>query len=147
VKWSSPVTSRLLLEAGHSTSFILDGFPPQPGVAAPVGTPVVAAGDGTVANIQPNPSLDYGNQVVIQHADGFNTQYGHLSRIDAVPDTAVHAGDVICLSGTSGNVWKGDNHYPPADPHLHFEIRRGSIRPHSTGGQVVDPMQYLPATP
>jgi hypothetical protein len=35
VKWTSPVTSRLLLEAGRSTSFILDGYPNQPGVEAP----------------------------------------------------------------------------------------------------------------
>jgi hypothetical protein len=39
VKWSSPVTNRLLLTAGRSTSFILDGYPNQPGVDAPFGTP------------------------------------------------------------------------------------------------------------
>ena len=39
VKWSSPVTSRLLLEAGRSTSFILDGYPNQEGVEAPRFTP------------------------------------------------------------------------------------------------------------
>jgi len=39
VKWSSPVTTRLLLEAGHSTSFIYDGYPNQDGVDAPFGSP------------------------------------------------------------------------------------------------------------
>jgi murein DD-endopeptidase MepM/ murein hydrolase activator NlpD len=34
-----------------------------------------------------------------------------------------------------------------ADPHLHFEVRRGSMRPHSAGGEAVDPTDYLPATP
>jgi len=116
-------------------------------ITTPIGTPVVAAGDGTVANIQPNPSKDYGNQVVISHGDGLYTQYGHLSRIDVAPGTAVHAGDQIGLSGRSGNVWNGDAHHPPADSHLHFEVRRGSMRPHRTGGQVDDPMQYLPPAP
>ena len=116
-------------------------------ITAPGGTPVVAAGDGTVADIRPNPSSSYGNQVVIAHPNGLYTQYGHLNRIDVSPGTAVHAGDQIGLSGTSGDVWKGDSRHPPADPHLHFEVRRGSMRPHSTGGQVVDPVQYLPVTP
>jgi murein DD-endopeptidase MepM/ murein hydrolase activator NlpD len=116
-------------------------------ITAPAGTPVVAACDGTVANIQPNPSKTYGNQVVIQHAGGLNTQYAHLGQVDVKPGATVHAGDQIGLSGTTGNVWKGNKDNPPTTPHLHFEIRRGSIKPHSTGGQVVDPMQYLPATP
>ena len=110
-------------------------------ITAPPGTPIVAAGDGTVANISPNPSTTYGNQIVIEHPGGFYSQYGHLGRIDIAPGMAVHAGDAIGLSGTSGNVPHN------ADPHLHFEVRRGTMRPHSTGGQVVNPMDYLPATP
>jgi murein DD-endopeptidase MepM/ murein hydrolase activator NlpD len=108
-------------------------------ITAPVGTPVVAAGDGTVANIQPNPSKTYGNQVVIRHAHGFYTQYGHLSRTDITPGTTVRAGDVIGHSGKSGNVPRG------ADAHLHFEVRHGSMQPHAAGGHVVDPRHYLPA--
>jgi murein DD-endopeptidase MepM/ murein hydrolase activator NlpD len=107
-------------------------------ITAPVGTPVEAAGDGTIANISPNPSKTYGNQIVIQHPDGTYSQYGHLSRIDVAPGTAVHAGDVIGLSGRSGNVPAN------ADSHLHFEVRRGSMLPHSAGGRVVDPLAYLP---
>lgn len=108
-------------------------------ITAPVGTPVVAAGDGTVASTQ--PGKDYGNQIVIQHAGGFGTQYGHLSRVDIKPGAVVHAGDQIGLSGRSGNV------PTKADAHVHFEVRYGSLKPHVSGGQVVDPMQYLPATP
>lgn len=110
-------------------------------ITAPEGTPVVASGDGTVANILPNPSHSYGKQIVIQHADGFNTQYGHLSRIDVAPGASVRAGDVIGLSGRSGNVPQ------KADSHLHYEVRRGSIRPRSAGGQVVNPIDFLPAAP
>jgi murein DD-endopeptidase MepM/ murein hydrolase activator NlpD len=110
-------------------------------ITAPVGSPVVAAGDGTVVNIQPNPSGTYGNQIVIEHPGGVYTQYGHLGRIDVAPGTAFHAGDVVGFSGRSGNV------PDKADSHLHFEIRRGSMRPHSTGGQVVNPIDYLPGTP
>jgi murein DD-endopeptidase MepM/ murein hydrolase activator NlpD len=110
-------------------------------ITAPEGTPVVAAGDGTVANIQPDPSTSYGNQVVIAHPDGLYTQYGHLSRSDVAPGDTVQAGDQIGLTGRTGDVPQ------TADAHLHFEVRSGSMRPHSTGGQVVDPMQYLPAAP
>jgi murein DD-endopeptidase MepM/ murein hydrolase activator NlpD len=110
-------------------------------ITAPVGTPVVAAGDGTVANIQPNPSKTYGNQIVIEHPGGFYTQYGHLSRVDVAPGTVVHAGDPIGLSGRSGDV------PAKADAHLHFEVRRGSMRPHAAGGDVADPTDYLPVTP
>jgi murein DD-endopeptidase MepM/ murein hydrolase activator NlpD len=110
-------------------------------ITAPAGTSLVAAGDGTVANISPNPSKTYGNQIVIEHPGGFYSQYGHLGRVDIAPGMTVHAGDAIGLSGRSGNVPK------EADAHLHFEIRRGSMRPHSTGGQVVNPIDHLPATP
>lgn len=108
-------------------------------ITAPVGTPVVAAGEGTIASTQPGKF--YGNQVIIQHAGGFGTQYGHMSRVDVKPGATVHAGDQIGLSGRSGNVPTG------ADAHVHFEVRYGSLKPHVSGGQVVDPMKYLPATP
>jgi len=110
-------------------------------ITAQEGTPVVASGDGTIVDIQPNPSKTYGNQVIIQHADGFNSQYGHLSRIDVAPGASVRAGDVIGLSGRSGNVPE------KADAHLHYEVRRGSILPRSAGGQVVNPIDFLPGAP
>jgi murein DD-endopeptidase MepM/ murein hydrolase activator NlpD len=116
-------------------------------ITASEGTPVVAAGDGTIVRIQPNPSKTYGNQIVIEHPDGFYTQYGHLSRTDVVPGMAVRAGDPIGLSGTSGNLPRDKNGEVTADPHVHFEVRRGSMQPHSTGGQVVNPIDFLPMAP
>jgi murein DD-endopeptidase MepM/ murein hydrolase activator NlpD len=117
-------------------------------ITAPVGSPIVAAEDGTVVAIHPNPSRTYGNQIVIEHPGGIYTQYGHLGRIDVAPGAVVRSGDAIGLSGTTGNVPRDPRTGAvTVDPHLHFEVRHGSMRPHSTGGQVVNPIDYLPTTP
>jgi len=94
----------------------------------PVGTPVLAAGDGMVvfagpdvggATISPQPDF-YGNAIVIEHAQSINGQplftlYGHLSFVAVVPGQVVHTGDVIGKVGGTGVALGG--------PHLHFEVR------------------------
>jgi murein DD-endopeptidase MepM/ murein hydrolase activator NlpD len=96
----------------------------------PVGTPILAAGDGIVvfagpdvggASISPQPNF-YGNAVVIQHSQSLNGQpvftlYGHMSFVAAVIGQVVHAGDVIGKVGGTGVALGG--------PHLHFEVRVG----------------------
>jgi murein DD-endopeptidase MepM/ murein hydrolase activator NlpD len=104
---------------------------------APVGSPVVAAGDGTVVDIKPNPSPTYGHQVVIDHGDGVYTQSGHLDQVQVKPGQRVAAGDQLGLSGQSGNAKNV--------PQVHFEVRTGSPRPHLAGGDPVDPSLYLPS--
>ncbi|KQX09201.1 peptidase [Streptomyces sp. Root431] len=85
--------------------------------AVPTGTPVKAAGTGTVVKAGPNGGGDgpaYGNAIVVKHANGTYSQYAHLSKIKVNVGQKVAAGQQIALSGNTGN---------SSGPHLHFEIR------------------------
>ncbi|MEU1865832.1 M23 family metallopeptidase [Streptomyces gardneri] len=85
--------------------------------AVPTGTPVKAAGAGTVVKAGPNGGGDgpaYGNAIVVKHANGKYSQYAHLSKIKVNVGQKVAAGQQIALSGNTGN---------SSGPHLHFEIR------------------------
>jgi len=95
-------------------------------LVAPFGTPVFAADDGIVALVG-SSSSGYGNYVVIAHAGGFDTLYGHLSTALVKVGQSVTQGTVVGLEGSTGN---------STGPHLHFELRV-SQRP-------VDPTPYLP---
>jgi murein DD-endopeptidase MepM/ murein hydrolase activator NlpD len=81
--------------------------------AAPVGTPIVAGGDGTVEAV--GREGGYGNYIRIRHANGFSTAYGHLSRYaDGLePGIAVKQGQVIGYVGSTGL---------SSGPHCHYEI-------------------------
>ncbi len=81
--------------------------------AAPIGTPILAAGDGTVEQV--GRQGGYGNYIRIRHPNGFATAYGHLSRYaDGVePGVAVKQGQIIGYVGSSGL---------STGPHCHFEI-------------------------
>jgi len=88
------------------------------------GTPVHAAGNGTVVFAGPDdelmygPSLNfYGNLVVIQHQNDVFSLYGHLSKIDVQVGDVVYVGEQIGEVGQSG-VATGS--------HLHFEVRQGN---------------------
>ncbi|MGW6137439.1 M23 family metallopeptidase [Streptomyces sp. NPDC055140] len=95
----------------------------------PTGTPIKAIGAGTVVSA----GLDgaYGNEVVIQHADGKYSQYAHMSSLSVSSGQTVTEGQQIGLSGATGNV---------TGPHLHFEIRTTP-----SYGSDVDPVAYLRA--
>ncbi|MFP2908195.1 M23 family metallopeptidase [Pyxidicoccus sp. 3LFB2] len=82
---------------------------------APIGTPVWAVADGTVT--QAGYAGAAGNMVVIRHANGFETQYMHLSRFgDGVRAGArVRQKQVIAYSGNTGR---------STGPHLHFGLKR-----------------------
>jgi murein DD-endopeptidase MepM/ murein hydrolase activator NlpD len=82
-------------------------------IAVPAGTPVRASGGGVVEAAGTDPS--YGLFVLLRHASGYETMYGHASRILVRDGDSVQAGQVIALSGNSGR---------STAPHLHFEIRR-----------------------
>jgi murein DD-endopeptidase MepM/ murein hydrolase activator NlpD len=92
-----------------------DAAESHPGIdiAVPAGTPVRASGGGTVAATGYDP--DYGLFVLLRHPSGYETMYGHASRLIVVEGDDVQAGQVIALSGNSGR---------STAPHLHFEIRR-----------------------
>jgi len=82
-------------------------------IAVPAGTPVRASGGGTVKAT--GYDSDYGLFVLLRHPSGYETMYGHASRLLVVEGDDVQAGQVIALSGSSGR---------STAPHLHFEIRR-----------------------
>ncbi|GAA2068584.1 hypothetical protein GCM10009801_16940 [Streptomyces albiaxialis] len=93
------------------------------------GTPVKSVAAGEV--VQAGNGGAYGNQVVIKHADGKYTQYGHLSSVNVQVGQKVGAGSQIALSGSTGN---------STGPHLHFEVRTGPDY-----GSDIDPVSYLRA--
>ena len=95
-------------------------------LVAPFGSPVFAADDGVVALVGAT-STGYGNYVVIAHAGGFDTLYGHLSTALVSVGQVVTQGTPVGLEGSTGN---------STGPHLHFELRVNQ-RP-------VDPAPYLP---
>lgn len=77
------------------------------------GSAVYAADDGTVTYAGWN-TYGYGNLIVVNHGNGFETFYGHLSVISVYPGQIVYKGNVMGLSGNTGN---------SSGPHIHFEIR------------------------
>ncbi|MFE4798646.1 peptidoglycan DD-metalloendopeptidase family protein [Streptomyces sp. NPDC056708] len=99
------------------------------GIDFPVftGTSVKAITSGTVVTAGWGGA--YGNQVVIKHADGHYSQYGHLSSISVSAGQTVGTGQQIGLSGATGNA---------TGPHLHFEVRTGPAY-----GSDIDPIAYL----
>ncbi len=80
-----------------------------------VGDPVYATFDGKVRVVMgPALSGGYGNLVIIRHANGLETYYGHLSRQAVLPNDLVKAGEIIGYAGNTGR---------STGPHLHFETR------------------------
>lgn len=92
---------------------------------APRGTPVLAAGEGTVVLAGFN-SGGYGNYVVISHGGGLDTLYGHLDSLAVRQGQHVDRGQPLGAEGSTGN---------STGAHLHFEVRRA--------GQPVDPAPFL----
>ena len=131
---------RFLLRTPLSVTRITSGFGPRlhpllgytrmhrgVDLAAPKGTPVLAAGDGVVEAAGWDGG--YGRRILLRHADGFETLYGHLSAMDptTVAGGWVRQGQVIGWTGDSGQA---------TGPHLHFEVRRR--------GTAIDPSTARP---
>jgi len=104
-------------------------------IRAPQGTPIVAPADGYVLFMrEPNdPGYSY---LVLKHASGFVTVYGHLSEIKVENFQEIRQWQVIALSGWA----PGTNGAGPmtSGPHLHFEVLRDR--------QYTDPLNYLDLT-
>jgi len=92
--------------------------------ATPIGTSVVASCGGRVSFAGWKSS--YGYCIFIEHPDGRQTRYAHLSKVLVSAGQTVAQGEKIALSGNTG---------VSTGPHVHFEIR--------IGGKAVDPLKYI----
>ncbi len=91
----------------------------------PEGSRVFATADGIVHSVSGRNST-YGQSIVIDHHNGYQTQYSHLSEAKVRRGQRVRRGDIIALSGNSGL---------SLAPHLHYEVRYNGMR--------VDPIHYF----
>ena len=94
-------------------------------IAAPEGTDVRAAADGTV--IETGDFFFSGNMVYIDHGQGLISLYAHLSRIDVKPGDVLRRGDILGAVGQTGRV---------TGAHLHFAVM--------SNGVLFDPIYLLP---
>ncbi|MCL6755187.1 M23 family metallopeptidase [Nostoc sp. CCCryo 231-06] len=95
-------------------------------IAGASGTPIVAAGSGTVIKAGWD-DWGLGNAITIKHLDGSITVYGHNRRLLVSKDQQVIQGQIIAEMGSTGN---------STAPHLHFEV-------HPNGRIAVDPLRLL----
>ena len=86
-------------------------------IAAPKGTPVLASAPGTVSRVQ-YLSTGYGYNVMIDHGNGLQTLYAHMSAVYVTEDQPVIPGQIIGAVGSTG---------ASTGNHLHFEVRQDSV--------------------
>ncbi|MDE6445987.1 MAG: peptidoglycan DD-metalloendopeptidase family protein [Alistipes sp.] len=91
----------------------------------PEGSRVFATADGVVRDLSDRNSTS-GLTVVIDHGNGYETVYSHLSQIHVRKGQSVHRGDIIARSGDTGL---------SLAPHLHYEVRYNDMR--------LDPIHYF----
>jgi murein DD-endopeptidase MepM/ murein hydrolase activator NlpD len=91
---------------------------------APSGTPVHATADGVVEKA--SWSRTYGKLVIVNHGNGLETYYAHLSRFNVLPGQEVRRGEIVAVSGRTGHA---------TGPHVHYEVR--------LSGTPVNPYRYL----
>lgn len=91
----------------------------------PEGSRVFATADGVVRDVA-NRNSTHGLTVVIDHGNGYETSYSHLSKTNVRRGQSVRRGDIIALSGDTGL---------SLAPHLHYEVRYNGMR--------VDPIHYF----
>ncbi len=123
--WVKPVAAYSLSAAFGESSGLWSHRHTGQDFAAPIGTPVRAAGDAKVVSAEWDGA--YGRKIVLAHPDRTLTWYCHLSAFAAKPGDQVTAGDVIGRIGTTGN---------STGPHLHLEVR-------PDGGDPVEPLAWL----
>jgi murein DD-endopeptidase MepM/ murein hydrolase activator NlpD len=121
-KFLWPVEGKLLLQYGPKKGGLHnDGI----NIAAPRGSPVLAADNGVVAYVG-NELRGFGNLLLIKHDGGWMTAYAHNEAILVGRGAKVKRGQTVARVGDSGSV---------ITPQLHFEIRRGT--------RAVDPAKQL----
>lgn len=99
-------------------------FHPGIDIAGSYGSKIYAAAGGTITLA--GGYGGYGNAVVIDHHNGYETVYGHTSKIYVIKGKNVEKGELIALVGSTGS---------STGPHLHFEVRKN--------GTAIDPLKIL----
>ena len=121
-----PVPGRILTAFGESVDTLTGiGYKSEGlDLSAEEDTPVKASRDGMV--ILTGNHSSYGFYVIISHAGGWKSFYGHLNRIDVAPGDELKSGTSLGLAGRSGTA---------RSPRLYFALIRD--------GETVDPLDYL----
>ena len=98
-------------------------------ISSTFGQPVRAAADGVV--VTAGLASGYGREILIDHGNGIQTLYGHLSGFAITPGEQVKEGQIIGYVGTSGR---------STGPHLHYEvrIRNTPVNPHKYLRETMD---------
>ena len=124
-----PAEGRLMSHFGRrSDPFSGEGaFHAGVDISVPQGTPVKGTADGIVLSAE--WSGGYGRLVVLDHGNGLQTYYAHLSRIEVVPGQWIRRGERLGLAGASGRA---------TSSHVHYEVRRS--------GTPMNPHPYLKTT-
>ncbi|MCF3100260.1 M23 family metallopeptidase [Streptomyces roseoverticillatus] len=128
-RWTRPVTTYQLTAGFGGVGANWASTHSGQDFAVPSGTPVRSIGAGTV--VATGCGGAFGISLVVQHDDGWYSQYAHLAAMFVRPGQQVRAGQWIGMSGTTGN---------STGPHLHFEIRTSP-----EFGSAVDPVPWLNA--
>lgn len=122
-----PVQGPITSDFGYRFIFGENNFHRGIDIAAPMGTAINAAADGTVTFAGERGS--YGNLVVLTHANGFQTYYAHCSKLLVNVGDTVTQGQPIAAVGSTGR---------STGPHCHFEVRYQN--------NPLDPLCYLPGS-
>lgn len=93
--------------------------------AAPIGTPIYATADARVKDVSREEG-GYGNKVLLDHGYGYETLYGHMSKIKAQEGSRVKRGEIIGWVGSTGK---------STGPHCHYEVHKN--------GNAVDPVYFF----
>ncbi|ASK88624.1 murein DD-endopeptidase MepM [Sphingorhabdus sp. SMR4y] len=93
-------------------------------MAGPIGTPIYATADGIVGRAQWLGG--YGKYIEINHGNGIQTRYGHMSRLNVEANARVKSGDLIGFMGSTGR---------STGSHLHYEVR--------IAGEAVNPIPFM----
>jgi Peptidase family M23 len=131
--WRWPVEGRVITPFANAADPYAGGMHRGVDIAAPVGTPVLAARQGEVTYAG---ALGYsGLTVAVRTVDGYVTSYLHLAAVSVKRGEALDAGSRVGEVGTTGR-------RSQAAPHLHFGVRHAGEE-----NGYVDPLSLLPARP
>jgi murein DD-endopeptidase MepM/ murein hydrolase activator NlpD len=122
-----PLRGPITTYFGEPGSLWRRGYHPGLDIAGPMGSWIVAAGEGVVIEAESSGyNSGYGSYVKIDHGGGVHTLYAHLSRVQVEVGDQVAAGDAVGTVGMTGFT---------TGPHLHLEVR--------VEGQIQDPLRWL----